>query len=102
MWMAGLVGLFVGIFLILLLPRFLPFSADTHVASLIMGESRWSAGLTMMQAHNEGRFNDFLYADELVRANQDAIAACYQAARNGNAAESCTITVAAPAQQPAE
>ncbi|MDP9812613.1 hypothetical protein J2W42_005483 [Rhizobium tibeticum] len=37
MWMAGLVGLFVGIFLILLLPRFLPFSADGHVAALSWG-----------------------------------------------------------------
>lgn len=29
MWMAGVVGLVLGIFLILLLPHFLPFAADT-------------------------------------------------------------------------
>ena len=32
MWVAGIVGVFAGIFLILLLPRFLPLSADSHVA----------------------------------------------------------------------
>jgi hypothetical protein len=51
MWMAGLVGLFVGIFLILLLPRFLPFSADSHVAATMRramrrGQDRESAGST--------------------------------------------------------
>jgi hypothetical protein len=96
---AGIIGLAVGVLLTLLVPRVLPFSVDTHVAGLVMGESRWSAGLTMMQAYNEGRFNDFLYADELVQTNRDTIAACYQAARNGNAAESCTITVAVPTRE---
>ncbi|MFD2651955.1 DUF6118 family protein [Brucella rhizosphaerae] len=63
MSMAGLVGLFVGIFLILLLPRFLPFSADSHVASLVMGYDRVSAGRAMIEAadpearggHRDGR-----------------------------------------------
>ena len=31
MWMAGLGGLFIGVFLILLLPRFLPFSLKSRL-----------------------------------------------------------------------
>lgn len=102
MWMAGAAGLFVGVFLILLLPRILPFSADTHVAATVMGQSRWGAGLTMMQAHNQTRLNDFLYADELVQANRDAVAACYQRALDSNEDQRCTITVAVPPTQPGQ
>jgi len=48
MWTAGGVGVLAGIFLILLLPRFLPFSADGHVASVVMGRDRVSAGYAMI------------------------------------------------------
>ena len=50
MWMAAGVGVVVGVFLILLLPRFLPFSADSRVASLVMGQDRISAAYAMINS----------------------------------------------------
>ncbi|MFG0409246.1 DUF6118 family protein [Pseudomonas sp. FYR_11] len=87
-WMAGLVGLFVGIFLILLLPRFLPFSADTHVAATVIGQDRWNAGVTMMRVAD---------SSQLVRDNAEAIGQCAEAARTAGSDQQCTITVKAPA-----
>ena len=98
MWMAGLAGLAVGVFLILLLPRILPFAADTHVAATVMGEDRWNAGVTMMQIADPGRWRGVVDAWQLARDNAEAIGQCAEAARSAGADQQCTITVAAPRQ----
>ena len=97
MWMAGLAGLAVGVFLILLLPRILPFAADTHVAAMVMGEDRWNAGVTMMQTADPGRWRGVVDAWQLARDNAEAIGHCVEAARTAGADQQCTITVKAPA-----
>lgn len=101
-WLVGVgaAGVILGILLMLFAPRVLPFSTDTHVAAIVMGQSRWNAGLDMMGAHNRTRLNEFLYADELMQANLAAVSACYESARDSNEAQSCTITVSAPPTQP--
>ncbi len=96
MWMAGLVGLFVGIFLILLLPRFLPFSADTHVAATVIGQDRWNAGVTMMRVADPLSWRGVADSSQLVRDNAEAIGQCAEAARTAGADQRCTITVKAP------
>ena len=98
MWMAGLAGLAVGAFLVLLLPRILPFAADTHVAATVMGEDRWNAGVTMMQIADPGRWRGLLDAWQLARDNAEAIGQCAEAARTAGADQQCTITVKAPRQ----
>ena len=95
-WMAGLVGLFVGIFLILLLPRFLPFSADTHVAATVIGQDRWNAGVTMMRVADPLSWRGVADSSQLVRDNAEAIGQCAEAARTAGADQRCTITVKAP------
>jgi len=50
MWMAGGIGLIAGAFLLALLPRFLPFSADSRVASLVMGQDRINAAYDMINS----------------------------------------------------
>ena len=97
MWMAGLVGLFVGIFLILLLPRFLPFSADTHVAATVIGQDRWNAGVTMMRVADPRSWRGVADSSQLVRDNAEAIGQCAEAARTAGSDQQCTITVKAPA-----
>ncbi|MCC4544802.1 DUF6118 family protein [Enterobacter hormaechei] len=96
-WMAGLVGLFVGIFLILLLPRFLPFSADTHVAATVIGQDRWNAGVTMMRVADPRSWRGVADSSQLVRDNAEAIGQCAEAARTAGSDQQCTITVKAPA-----
>lgn len=98
-WMAGLVGLFVGIFLILLLPRFLPFSADTHVAATVIGQDRWNAGVTMMRVADPRSWRGVADSSQLVRDNAEAIGQCAEAARTAGSDQQCTITVKAPAAQ---
>ncbi|MBB3811524.1 DUF6118 family protein [Pseudochelatococcus contaminans] len=76
MWMVGLVGLFVGIFLTLLLPRFLPFSADSRVAGLVMGQDRVSAGRTMIEAADPKRSQDIVTAGWVYETNRTALDKC--------------------------
>ncbi|ODT74350.1 MAG: hypothetical protein ABS76_37215 [Pelagibacterium sp. SCN 64-44] len=98
MWFAGVVGLFVGVLLVLLLPRILPFAADTHVAAIVMGQDRWNAGVTMMQTADPGGWNGVVDASQLVRDNAEAIGRCAEAARTAGQNQECTITVKAPAR----
>jgi len=98
MWMAGLVGLFVGIFLILLLPRFLPFSADSHVAALVMGRDRVSAGHAVIRAADPFEAQKITWGGQFYDASSGEISACLETARRTGADQQCTVTVPAPAQ----
>lgn len=98
MWMAGLAGLFVGIFLILLLPRFLPFSADTHVAALIMARDRVSAGRAVIRAADPFEAQKITWGSQFYDASGGEISACLETARRTGADQQCTVTVPAPAQ----
>jgi len=98
MWIAGGIGLFAGTLLVLLLPRILPFAADTHVAAIVMGQDRWNAGVTMMQAADPGGWRGVVDASQLARDNAEAISQCAEAARAAGADQRCTITVKAPRQ----
>jgi len=93
MWIAGGVGLLAGALLVLLLPRILPFAADTHVAAIIIGQDRWNAGVTMMQAADFGGWRSVEAASQLVRDNAEAIGRCSEAARAAGEDQRCTITV---------
>lgn len=97
MWMAGLVGLFVGIFLILLLPRFLPFSADSHVAALVMGYDRIDAAYAMIDSVEADRSKRLKWGGQFYDASGGEISACLAKARQTGKDQKCTITVPAPA-----
>ena len=98
MWVAGGVGLVAGVFLILLLPRILPFAADTHVAAIVLGQDRWNAGVTMMQTADPVGWRGVVDSSQLVRDNAEAIGQCAEAARTAGADQRCAITVKAPRQ----
>ncbi len=98
MWMAGLVGLFVGMFLILLLPRFLPFSADSRVASMVMGQDRVSAGLAMIHTVDTGLAGKVDWSSQFYQTNVGGIGACFEEARKTRREQKCTITVPVPAR----
>lgn len=73
MWIAGGIGVLAGVLLVLLLPRILPFSADTHVAAIVIGQDRWSAGGTMMQAPDPTGWRVVADSSQLTRDNAEAI-----------------------------
>ena len=98
MWIAGGVGLLAGALLVLLLPRILPFAANTHVAAIVMGQDRWNAGVTIMQTADPDGWRSVVDASQLTRDNAEAIGRCAEAARTASEDQHCTITVAAPAR----
>ena len=52
MWTAGVAGLVLGASPLLLVPRFLPFSADSRGASLVTGCDRINAAYAMIVPSN--------------------------------------------------
>jgi len=74
----------------------LPFGGDTAVAAVIMKADRWNAGIALMQAGSPDGWRGLADASNLVRVNQEALAACREAAAKAKKEQRCTITV--PAQ----
>lgn len=87
-----------GALLVLLLPRIPPFATDTHVASPVMGQDRWNAGVTMMRTADPEVWRGVVDASQLVCATAEAIGQCAVAARTAGADQQFTITVKAPAR----
>lgn len=98
-WLIGIggAGLVAGILMTLLAPRFLPFSAAPHVASLVMGKDAWGAGMDLMAFGSPASWNRVAAADVLVEENRDKVAACRKAAATTNKDQTCAIIVPAPA-----
>ena len=99
MWMAAGVGVVVGVFLILLLPRFLPFSADSRVASLVMGQDRISAAYAMINSVDPLGVKKLEWGAGFYDASGGEISACLEKAKQAGKDQKCTITVPAPAQE---
>ena len=99
MWMAAGIGVVVGVFLILLLPRFLPFSADSRVASLVMGQDRISAAYAMINSVDPLGVKKLEWGAGFYDASGGEISACLEKAKQAGKDQKCTITVPAPAQE---
>lgn len=98
MWRAGIVGVLAGIFLVLLLPRFLPFSADSHVASLVMGRDRVSAGYAMIEAVAPFEVEKMRWGGRFYDSSAGEVSSCLDTAKKTGKDQRCSITVPAPAQ----
>ncbi|RMC62525.1 DUF6118 family protein [Sinorhizobium meliloti] len=93
MWTAGGFGVIAGISLLLLLPRFLPFSADSHVASLIMGNDRVSAGHAMIQAADPARARDISTGGWVYETNRAAIDKCIKEMFQSKKEQRCLLAL---------
>ncbi|MDN5926183.1 MAG: DUF6118 family protein [Hyphomicrobiales bacterium] len=96
LWGAGAAGLVAGVLLTLFLLRVLPGSVDMAVASTVMNDERWKAGISLMQSGSPGGWQSIVDASDLVRANTDALTRCAAAAAKAKKDQDCTITVSAP------
>ena len=90
------IGLLAGALVMLFLPRLLPFSAAPRVASVVMGERPWQAGMSLMAFGSPDAWQRVASADQLLEANRETVAACWEAARTAGEDQRCTITVKAP------
>lgn len=93
LWFVGLGELAGGVALIMLLPHFLPYDADSYVAAAVMQQNRWNAGFAVMAADNPSSATFMGRAGVLVQANADAIDKCRTAASKAGQDQKCTIVV---------
>ena len=91
----GLGALVVGLLASPFVAGVLPFGGDSAVAALIMKADRWNAGIALMQAASPDGWRGVAAASDLVRVNQEALAACREAAAKAKKEQRCTITVPA-------
>ena len=96
MWVAGVTGVIVGAFLLVALPRFLPFSADAHVAALVMGGNRIEAGRDMISSADPFTLQKMLWGARFYDAGGEAVAKCLEKAEATGKDQKCTVTVPAP------
>ena len=93
MWMAGGIGIIAGAFLLAFLPRFLPFSADSHVAGLVMGRDRFSAGRAMIEAADPKRAQDIVTGGWVYDTNRDTLDKCIADMFKTQKEQRCALTL---------
>lgn len=92
------VGVIIGVLATLFMPRILPGRVDMAVASMVMNDDRWKAGIALMESGSPEGWRSLVEASELVGANRQALSACAEAAAKAKKDQRCTITVTTPAQ----
>lgn len=93
MWMAAGVGIVAGALLLALLPRFLPFSADSRIAALIMGSDRVSAGRAMIKASDPARAQDIATAGWVYQTNRAVLDKCVADMFASRKEQACILTL---------
>ncbi|MGE6744135.1 DUF6118 family protein [Allorhizobium pseudoryzae] len=99
MWIAAVTGVIVGAFLLVTLPRFLPFSADAHVAALVMGSNRIEAGSDIISSVDPFTFQKMSWGARFYDASGEEFAKCLEKAGATGKDQKCTVTVPAPETQ---
>ena len=97
-WSAGAV-LVIGMLLSPMLLWLMPVGLSSHVAAFMLGEDRWSAGWTLLEAASAGSTAQIAEAARLVKANEGALAACREAAIKSKREQRCMVLVPAPSLQ---
>ena len=96
MWIAAGIGVVVGVFLVLLLPRFLPLSADSHIASLVMGQDRINAAYAMINSVDPLGVKKLRWGAGFYDASGGEISACLEKAKQSGEDQKCIINVPTP------
>lgn len=94
-WLVGVGGLCVvaGILLTLIAPAALPFSAAPRVASFVMGQDPWRAGIALMAFDSPTSWGRVAFADQLIQMNSISVQECLAAASRAGKEQKCTIMV---------
>ena len=98
--MAAGIGVIAGAFLLVILPRFLPFSADSRVAALVMGGNRIGAASAIMNSVDPVIVKKMNWGAQFYDAGGGEITACLEKARQTGKDQKCTITVPVPEKTP--
>ena len=98
LWVAGVASLAGGILVTLFVPSLLPNSLAPRVASLIMRQTPWNAGMSLMAFESSESWSRVAAAAHLIEANQAAVEACRDAAIKEGKNQQCAIKVAPAAR----
>jgi hypothetical protein len=82
----GIGAFFLGLLISPMFTRVLPFGWD----------DRWGAGTALMQAGNPEAWRGLMDDFNLVKSNQEALAACHAAAAKSKKEQHCSIVVSPP------
>jgi hypothetical protein len=96
-WLAstGGAGIVIGVLFTLFAPRVLPEGTVPIIASAVMGETVWDAGMKMMMFASPETWGRVVSADRLIEANKGAVADCKAAAAKAGKEQKCVIVVPA-------
>nr|WP_295743033.1 DUF6118 family protein [uncultured Acidocella sp.] len=92
----GLAACVAGLLLSPMLAASLPFGWNGRIAALLMKDSRWGAGWDLLQAASPASAQQAAYGFNLVRANQDQLAACAREASKTSQPQHCMVIVQVP------
>ena len=93
MWVAAGSGVVVGALLLLLLPRFLPFSADSHIAALIMGQNRVDAGHAILRSVDPDVAEAVSRGGWIYETNRQALDDCIAEMVEGGKEQRCVVVL---------
>ncbi|TWC75762.1 hypothetical protein FB593_1281 [Rhizobium sp. SJZ105] len=89
--MAARIGVVAGAFLLALVPRFLPFSADARVAALVMGGDRIKAASAIMNSVDPVIVKKMNWGAQFYDAGGGEITACLEKAKQTGKDQKCTV-----------
>ena len=96
MWIAAVFGVIVGALLLLLLPRFLPFSVDSHLAALIMGHNRIDAGHAILHSVDPGVAEAVSRGGWIYETNRKALDECIAEMFEDGKEQRCVVVLPVP------
>lgn len=101
-WLMGMggAGIVLGALLMLFGPRLFPHTVAPRVASFVMGNTAWQAGMSLMAFGSSISWERVAAADKLIDINRQAVADCTAAAVKAGKEQKCTIIVPAPEKAP--
>ena len=91
--LAGALGVVLGVLMALFLPRFLPVSAAMTAASTVMGKDSWNAGADLMRAGDPQKWNNYMYAADVVWTNRATLSDCRDAAAKTKKKQPCLVVI---------
>lgn len=95
-WLAVGSGVAIGALLLLLLPRFLPFSADSHIAALVMGQNRIDAGHAILYSVDPGVAEAVSRGGWIYETNRRALDECIAEMFEGGKEQRCVVVLPVP------
>ncbi|MBD8665921.1 hypothetical protein IFT59_22015 [Rhizobium sp. CFBP 8752] len=92
-WVAAGCGVVVGALVLLLLPRFLPVAASSHVAALVMGQNRIDAGHAILYSADPSAAKAVSRGGWIYETNRKAVDECIAEMLRSGKEQRCAVVL---------